>query len=387
MMTRKRSFGHVILAVTVFMAFAANPCWLRATGIPGNSFIQQNLVSDIPGLAANTDPNLINPWGISHSSTSPFWVSDNHTGLATLYNGSGIPLSLVVTVPPSPGDTAGSPTGQVFNSNTSNFKGARFIFATEDGTISSWQPSDGTSAVRNAISTSGAVYKGLALADNGSHSYLYAADFHNGKVDVFDSNFSPVTLSGTFTDPSLPAGYAPFNIQNIGGKLYVTFAVQDAAAHDDVPGAGHGIVDVFNADGSIVKRLITGGSLNSPWGLTLAPTGFGSFGSDLLVGNFGDGTINAFDPLTGMPVGQLDDASGNPVTNLGLWALTFGNGSSGGDTHTLYFTAGIPGGGQVEDHGLFGSIAPTPEPGMLALFGGGLLSLIAYGWCRRRLSA
>lgn len=384
MTTRKGFFDHVILTVTVFMVVAANPHWLQATGIPGNTFVQQNLVSDIPGLAARTDPNLVNPWGISLSSTSPFWVSDNHTGLATLYNGSGSPLSLVVTIPPSPGGGIGSPTGQIFNPNTANFKGARFIFATEDGTISSWQPSDGTSAVRNVISTSGAVYKGLALADNGANSYLYAADFHNGKVAVFDSNFNPVTLSGTFTDPNLPAGYAPFNIQNIGGKLYVTFAVQDAAAHDDVPGPGHGIVDVFNTDGSLAERLIKGGSLNSPWGLTVAPDGFGSFSNDLLVGNFGDGTINAFDPLTGMPIGQLHDASGNPVTNLGLWALTFGNGGSGGDAHTLYFTAGIPGGGALEDHGLFGSIAPTPEPGMLVLFGGGLISLICYG--RRRLS-
>jgi uncharacterized protein (TIGR03118 family) len=371
------------LPLALFLMMIAAPQWLSSTSTPGDSFVQNNLVSDIPGLAANTDPNLANPWGISFSSSSPFWVSDNKTGLATLYNTAGQPQGLVVTIPPPLGGTSPSaPTGQVFNPNSSDFLGARFIFATEDGTISSWQ--GGTSATLNVDnSASGAVYKGLALGSNGSASFLYAANFHNGTVDVFDSSFKSVNLSGAFTDPNLPSGYAPFDIKNIDGKLYVTFALQDADKHDDVPGPGHGFVDVFDTNGSLLQRLITQGSLNSPWGLAVAPSGFGEFGNDLLVGNFGDGTINAFDPVTGMPTGQLDDASGNPIVNLGLWGLTFGNGGNGGNLNALYFTAGIPGDGAIEDHGLFGSLGPTPEPGTWIVFGSGVISLLGYGWRRK----
>lgn len=348
----------------------------------GNSFVQKNLVSDISGLAATTDPDLVNPWGIALSATSPFWISDNGTGLATLYNGSGAKFGLVVTIPPPAGGLPpAAPTGQVFNPNAANFQGAHFIFATEDGTISGW--SSGTNAILMVDnSPAGAIYKGLAIYTNGSQGLLYATDFHNGKIDVFDSNFNPVSLGGAFTDPTLPAGYAPFNIQNIGGHLYVTYALQDATGHDDVAGAGHGFVDVFDTNGNLIQRLISNGPLNSPWGMAVAPTGFGDFGGDLLVGNFGDGTINVFNAFTGVYLATLDDSSGDPLTNLGLWGLTFGNGGNGGDSGTLYFTAGIPGPDQVEDHGLFGSIAPVPEPGTLALLGSGLAGLIGYG--RRR---
>jgi uncharacterized protein (TIGR03118 family) len=376
----KSLFRVVLVVAAMVLVVAASAQRVLADGA-SNNFTQTNLVSDLPGLAKTTDPDLVNPWGVSFSPTSPFWVSDNGTGLATLYNGAGDKLGLVVTVPP-PGGAA--PTGQVFNGNPANFNGSHFIFATEGGTIASW--TSGTSAALDYSSPVGAVYKGLAMGSVGGSSYLYATDFHNGTINVFDNAFSPHTFgAGAFTDPNLPAGYAPFNIQNVGGKLYVTYAVQDAAKHDDVAGAGNGIVDVFDMQGNLVQRLISHGSLNSPWGMAIAPTGFGNFGNDLLIGNFGDGTINAFDPLTGSLIGQLDGTNGKPLINLGLWDLTFGNGGSGGSQSDLFFTAGIPGPDNIEDHGLFGSIASTPEPGTLALIGSGLLGLIAYR--RRRIDS
>jgi uncharacterized protein (TIGR03118 family) len=364
------------LAVAAMLLLCASAQLTLADG--ANNFTQTNLVSDIPGMAKTTDPNLVNPWGVSFSSGSPFWVSDNKTGLATLYNGAGDIIPLVVTVPPPVGGAPPSaPTGQVFNGNPSDFGGAHFIFATEDGTISAW--SGGTSAALPVDnSPAGTVYKGLAMGSVSGSSYLYATDFHNGTINVFDSSFGPHSFgAGSFTDPSLPAGYAPFNIENINGQLYVTYAKQDAAKHDDVSGPGNGFVDVFSTDGVLQTRLVSSGALNSPWGMALAPGSFGSFGGDLLIGNFGDGMINAFDPTTGMWMGQLDGADGKPLIDLGLWDLTFGNGAAnGGSKSDLFFTAGIPGGGMVEDHGLFGRIAPTPEPGTFALLGIGLLGLI-----------
>jgi uncharacterized protein (TIGR03118 family) len=323
--------------------------------------VQTNLVSDVPGLASHTDANLANPWGIATSPTSPFWVSDNHTGVSTLYNTSGTPQSLVVTVPPAAGGKQGSPTGIVFNGSTdfqvSAGAPARFIFATEDGTISGW--ASGSSAVLKVDnSASGAVYKGLAIGNNGTANFLYAADFHGAKIDVFDAAFAPATLAGTFRDLSVPAGYAPFNIQNIGGVLYVTYALQDADAHDDVPGLGHGYINKFDLNGTFIARFASRGSLNSPWGLAVAPAGFGAFANALLVGNFGDGRINAFNPATGAFLGQLADDSGHAISIEGLWGLKIGNGGNGGDLNTLYFAAGIAGPDALEDHGLFGSIAP-----------------------------
>lgn len=334
------------------------------------TYYQTNLVSDMPGVALYTDPNLVNPWGISMSASSPFWISDNHTGLSTLYNSAGTPQSLVVTIPPAGGGTPpGAPTGTIFNGNAGSFSGDKFIFSSEDGTITGWQGGP-AATLRADNSTADAIYKGLAVANNGSGDLLYATDFHNGKIDVFDSSYNAVTVPGGFADPTIPAGFAPFNIQTIGGQLYVTYAMQDADAEDDTPGPGNGFVDIFDTNGNLVQRLVSNGVLNSPWGLALAPSGFGVFSGDLLVGNFGDGAINAFDPGTGAFLGALSGASG-PLANEGLWALTFGNGGSGGDAHTLYFTAG-PGG---EEHGLFGAIAPVPEPTTLLLIGAGLLPI------------
>jgi uncharacterized protein (TIGR03118 family) len=376
MRTNKTGIHYLSLVVAAMLLLCANA--QRALADGANSFTQTNLVSDIPGMAKTTDPNLVNPWGVSFSSGSPFWISDNGAGLATLYNGAGDIIPLVVTVPP-PGS---APTGLVFNSSSS-FNGDLFIFATEGGTITGWRGALGTTAETLSLGTGG-VYKGLAIATTPNGTYLYATDFHNNSITVLPGIGAP-SLSGTFTDPNLPAGYAPFGIQNIGGKLYVTYAVQDAAKHDDVSGPGHGIVDVFDLQGNFLQRLISNGPLNSPWGMAIAPAGFGNFGNDLLVGNLRDGTINAFDPSTGSFLGQLDGANGMPLINLGLWDLTFGNGGNGGSKSDLFFTAGIPGdGGMVEDHGLFGSIVPTPEPGTLALLGIGLLVLI--GTARRRRS-
>ncbi|HVP37681.1 MAG TPA: TIGR03118 family protein [Candidatus Saccharimonadales bacterium] len=347
------------------------PLLLIALLLPGRAaamlgYLQTNLVSDIPGLAIYTDPNLQNAWGLSHSATSPFWVSNNGTGTSTLYRGTGEPQSLVVTLPQD------GPTGQVFNSTSdfvlSNGVKASFLFAAEDGSISGWNGAAGTTGVIAAIRV-GAVYKGLALGTNANGNYLFAANFHDGTIDVYDKTFHEAILSGAFTDPSLPAGYAPFNIQNIGGQLYVTYALQDGAKHDDASGAGHGFVDVYDTDGNLVRRVVSQGALNSPWGLALAPGDFGQFSNELLVGNFGDGDIDAYDPVSGIFMGALRDPDGNVVSIEGLWGLDFGNGAAAGPTNSLYFTAG-PGG---EKHGLFGSIVATPEPASLVLLALGLL--------------
>ena len=349
--------GVGILGLTLWVLLLVGPVYADAV------FLQTNLVSDLPGVAANTDPNLANPWGISFGPASPFWVSDNKTGVSTLYNGQGQIVPLVVTVPPPAGGVPPSaPTGQVFNGGTGFNVGlnqpARFIFATEDGTISGWN--SGTNAVLMVDhSAVFAVYKGLAIGNNGTGDFLYAANFNAGTIEVFNSSFAPTTLAGNFTDPNIPSGYAPFNIQNLGGKLYVTYALQDAAKHDDVPGPAHGFVDVFDLNGNLLRRLVSGGLLNSPWGVALAPGNFGAFSNSLLVGNFGDGKINAFDPTTGNFLGTMVDKNGNPIINAGLWGLQFGNGGAGGDSDKLYFTAGIPGPGLLEDHGLFGSLQPV----------------------------
>jgi uncharacterized protein (TIGR03118 family) len=369
-MDRRVSFYRMVVLVcllaAVFALFPANP------GRAASIYQVHKLVSDILGFADNYDPKLKNPWGISLSPTSPFWISNNGTGVATLYNGSGQPFPvgspLVVTLPPPAGGSPpAAPTGQVFNAGAS-FQGDRFIFVTEDGTISGW--SSGTNAIlRVDNSPAGAVYKGLAIGNNGAGDFLYATNFHAGTIDVFNNNFAPTTLTGSFTDPNIPSGFAPFNIQNLGGKLYVTYAKQDATKHDDVPGPGNGFVDVFDLNGNLVKRLISNGALNSPWGLALASSNFGDFSNTLLVGNFGDGLINAFDPDTGAFLGQIHDNMGNPVVIEGLWGLKFGNGGNGGDLDTLYFTAGIPGPPPdlVESHGLFGSIKPVAFNGPTAV--------------------
>jgi uncharacterized protein (TIGR03118 family) len=339
------------------------------------AYLQTNLVSDIPGLAAATDPNLINPWGIVFNASSPFWVSDNNAGVSTLYNGQGQKQALTVSVPgPTslPKGTAGTPTGVAASSGTgfvvtaSGKSGpARFIFATEDGVIAGWNPTaDGTHAilaVDNPNTDTGAVYKGLAIGTDASgQTRLYAANFRAGTIDVFGSDFKPVKLAGSFQDAAIPAGFAPFDVQVINNKLYVTYAKQNDAKHDDVAGPGNGFVDVFNLDGTPglangKVRLISGGTLNSPWGLAVAPGNFGAFSNDLLVGNFGDGRINAFDPATGAYRGSMADADAQPLHIKGLWGLSFGNDANAGAKNTLFFTAGI----EDESHGLFGMLQPT----------------------------
>jgi uncharacterized protein (TIGR03118 family) len=350
-----------------------------------NAYVQTNLTSDLPGIASHQDPNLVNPWGIVAGPTTPFWINDNGTGLSTLYNGSGTPQSLVVNIPsPNVSSNPGAPTGIVFNS-TPGFGGARFIFATEDGTITAW--SSGTSASLQVTSPGGSVYKGLAIGNNGTGNFLYAANFGLNQIDVFDSSFHPAALSGGFTDPALPADYAPFNIENMDGKLYVTYALQDAGRHDDVPGSGHGYIDVYDLSGNLLQRFTSQGGLDSPWGLTRASSDFGAFSGDLLVGNFGDGKINAYDPVNGAFMGTLDDSAGLPIAIDGLWGLAFGNGAQGQDRNTLYFTAGIAGPDNIEDHGLFGSITTVPEPQPEFLIGGvGVFMLLILGF-RSRLTS
>ncbi len=360
----------LVCVLLVAMAFVSGPTQAKSGGF----YRQTNLVSDIPGKARVTDANLVNPWGLSHGPATPWWVSDNGKGVSTLYKGDGTPFPvgspLVVTIPPPSGGTSSAPTGNVFNGTSdfvvteNNVSGpSLFIFATEDGTISGWNRKvDPTNAIRMVDnSPSGAVYKGLALGSTNSGNFLYATNFHAGTIDVFDAHFAPATLSGTFTDPNLPpcsndptkACFAPFGIQNINGKIYVTYALQKLPdKHDDQAGPGNGFVDVFDTSGNLLQRLVSHGTLNSPWGLALAPEGFGRFGKDLLVGNFGDGHINAYELATGNFRGQLKDQKGNPITINGLWALGFGNGALAGPTDTLFFTAGI----NDEADGLFGSI-------------------------------
>jgi uncharacterized protein (TIGR03118 family) len=322
----------------------------------------RNLVSDGFVHAEHTDPDLVNPWGVAFNPNGFVWVADNHSGVATLYDGNGVKNSLIVTIPTHNGGAPpGAPTGIVFSSGADfvvkvgNVSGpSRFIFATEDGTISGWAPNvDPTHAIRAVDNfPSGAIYKGLAFAANGLGHFIYATDFHNNKIDIFDANFQPVSSAGRFVDPRLPRGFAPFGIQNILGNLYVTYAKQDEDAEDDVAGRGLGIVDVFNADGLLIQRFATGGRLNAPWGIALAPADFGRFSNALLVGNFGDGRINAFDLASGEPLGSLRMPDGKVVSIEGLWGIQFGNGLMDQAVNTLFFAAG-PG---DEEHGLYGRL-------------------------------
>jgi uncharacterized protein (TIGR03118 family) len=347
-------------------------------------YIVTNLVSDGSIPAAYTDPNLVNAWGLAASPTSFIWSSNNHSGTSTLYDGNGVPQSLVVTVPGVPFGTPGSPTGMVnyggsgfVVSNGTNSGPARFMWAAEDGSISGWNPgvpppapsTIGFTAVDNSVR--GSVYKGLTFGVDGGLEQLYATDFHNGAVNVFNSSFGEIVTPGAFADPTLPAGYAPFGAATFNSNIYVTYALQDADAHDDVPGPGHGYVDVFSPSGTLLSRLISGGVLNSPWGMAMAPADFGELSNDLLIGNFGDGRINAFDPLTGALEGTLSDASGSPLEIGGLWGLLFGNGAHDQPTNTLYFAAGP----NFEANGLYGRIDVVPEPASLFLILGAFVAI------------
>jgi uncharacterized protein (TIGR03118 family) len=353
----KPNHARYWLIMTVSMATA-----LQAA----NTYLQHNLVADQSGMADHTDASLVNPWGICASATSPFWFSDEGSGVSTLYStgGSGSVPGLTVTIKPSATATQGQPTGCVYNATmgftVATGKPAGFIFDGQDGAITAWNSSvDLTHAlVMVDNSASGAVYKGLAIGTNAGAAYLYATNFHAGTIEVYDSNFKPVSQpSGAFTDPMIPSGFAPFNIQTVNGNLHVTYAMQDAAKQNDVPGAGNGYVDVYNTAGTLMQHLIAGGPLNSPWGIALAPAGFGDYANDLLVGNFGDGWINVFNPTTGAFIASLADVHGNTIAISGLWALQVGNGGNGGDKNAVYFTAGT--GNQA--HGLFGSLQAAPS--------------------------
>jgi uncharacterized protein (TIGR03118 family) len=401
-------------------SLSTKPCVeaLEDRNLLSANVLQTNLVSDLAGVAQFQDPHLVNPWGISESAStptrpgSPFWIADNNAGVSTLYNTAGVPQSLVVSIP-TPGDplgASGTPTGTVFNVDGGALGGfkvsgvdkngnpttapAIFLFATEDGTLVGWNPGvnpkgfDPTKAGTYAIiavdnsgnnftnpdpnQQTGAVYKGMTIAtsatpiiasDPNSTALLYASNFRAGTIDVYDAAFHKVTSlpAGAFTDPKLPHGYAPFNVEVLGGKIYVTYAKQNAAKHDDVAGEGKGFVDVYNLDGTGEKRLISRGELNAPWGLALAPASFGNLAGSLLVGNFGDGRIHAYDAATGAFKDTLKDPDGEAIQIDGLWALKVGNGGNGGNANTVYFTAGL----DHEQHGLFGSLAAvapgTPE--------------------------
>ena len=325
-----------------------------------NAYTVHNLVSNQAGVALNTDANLRNGWGIAASSGSPWWVADNHTDKSTLYRGDGTIQSRVVTVEGGPTGVVFNGTGQFTVGDGTTTASALFIFATEGGQILGWNPTvgGGAAAVLGGAH-GGAIYKGLANGVSGGQNYLYAADFHNAAIDVYDSSYGLTSLAGDFTDPGIPAGFAPFNIQNIGGTLYVTYAMQDANAEDEIAGPGLGYVSAFDTDGKLLGRVASGGTLNAPWGLAWAPSsGFGKFSGDLLVGNFGDGRINAYAATASgwEDRGHLKTPNHHPLVIDGLWGIGFGNGSGSGPTTTLYFAAGP----NDEENGQFGSITSAP---------------------------
>ncbi|CAE6785167.1 hypothetical protein R75465_04246 [Paraburkholderia aspalathi] len=350
-------FSAVVSAAALTSLVA---CGGSSGSINSQSFTSSVLVSDGAVSAPHTDPNLKNGWGIAFNPKGFVWVADNGTSVATLYDGNGVPQSLVVSIPNGTSGTA-NPTGIVFN-GTTDFtvtQGGKsgvgaFIFSGEGGTITAWAPAV---APTNAIvmfdgGSAGAVYKGLALASNGTANFLYATDFHNNRIDVFDTNFAKVAMPGKFQDATLPAGFAPFGIQAIGSKLFVTYAKQDAAAHDNVDGSGLGFVDVFDTSGNLLQHFASAGPLNAPWGVAQAPGNFGRFSGDILVGNFGDGTINAFDPASGQSLGTINLSNGTTFVQPGLWGIAFGNGLDNQPTNTLFFAAGP----NDEANGVYGRI-------------------------------
>jgi len=340
------------------------------------AYVQRNLISDGFSAAEHQppDPNLVNAWGIAFGPTSPVWVADNGTGLSTLYDGDGNPKSLVVAIPsPSDPTGGGTPTGIVFNGAASfSVSGtdadgtavsgpSHFLFATEDGLIVGWPGgSQAFIGVDNSAPPAPAepsIYKGLALLAlnaDGTGQQLYATDFHNARVDVFDSSFAPVTTlpAGAFTDPGLPAGFAPFGIQAIGSNIFVTYAKQVAGSNDEAHGQGLGIVDKYDANGGFLARVATKGLLNAPWGIAMAPAGFGKFSNNLLIGNFGDGSINAYDLKNFTPQGPLHGPDGHVLKIDGLWGIAFGNDHMDQPSTTLFFAAGP----DDEHHGLYGRI-------------------------------
>jgi uncharacterized protein (TIGR03118 family) len=383
-----RSVCAVVAASALFPVLAA-----------AQHYVQKNLVSDLSnppsgdGTVAHVDPNLANPWGITRSSGGPWWTSNNATGTSSIYAGDGTPANFLpdpagsmfdnfVIVPPpafEPGATS-APTGIVYNGNPNIFllnkgtpmgKPAAFIFVTEDGTISGWNPAVNVAQGANPPSIhavlevdnsengspNGAVYKGATTAELNGKTYLYVTNFRHARVEVYDSGFNRVHLGeDAFEDESVPRGFAPFNVQNIGGSLFVTYAKQDAARHDDVAGPGNGFVDIYSPAGQLEGRLQHGNWMNSPWGVVWTPRDFGRFSNSILVGNFGSGWVAAFNGFTHQFLGFVRNPDDSLLFIDGLWSLTFGNGGSAGPATTLYFTAGLEG----ETHGLFGTLTPIP---------------------------
>ena len=395
--------------VAVFISYLGTPAAVKTGGyVPTDLVVNKSPLIDKNGIShtGKVDPNLLNPWGVTEIPTgSPFWISDNAAGLATLYN---VPASapnsvtingLVVSIP-TPVGSSGAPTGTVFNITTlpgstpgfmisgvdANDKPtsapARFLFATEDGTIVGWNPGVGSSpssfngpngfstqgiiAVDNSgnnftnpnpSSQTGAVYKGIAMStDANGQTRLYVTNFRSGMVEMYSDGFMALGSGPAFVDPKLPDSYAPFNVTVLNGAVFVTYAVQDAAKHDDVAGQGHGIVDVFELDGTFRQRFAQHGQLNSPWGVAQAPTNFGALSGDLWIGNFGNGQINAYNPDSGEFIDKVRNPKGQAIVIDGLWALRVGNNGNGGRSDTIYFTAGPNG----ETDGLFGSLTPHP---------------------------
>ena len=338
---------------------------LAAPVIFAGHIVQTNLVSNLPGIAAQPpDANLVNSWGIVHGPKTPWWVADNGTGVTTLYTGNGTSVAqLPKVVLPSPsGPSVGStPTGAVFNGTTDfMFQGkpSLFMFATEDGTIVVWSPADGMTG-QIAKPANGGVYKGLAIGQQGSLNRLYVANFHDAIVEVYDTNFKPVSMPvAAFTDPMIPAGFAPFNVLNINGMLFVSFAMQKQPdRHDEADGPGLGYVDVFNGSGVLQMRLEHGKWMNAPWGMVQAPGNFGEWSNRLLIGQFGSGQIATFDSH-GEFEGLLRGPKGKPININGLWGLGFGNDGAAGPSNTLFFAAGL----NDEADGLFGTLTPS-KPG------------------------
>ena len=355
-------------AITLAAAFTAGQSFAAT------NFKQTNLVADVSGVAAVTDPNLVGTWGISISATSPFWVSNTANGTSTLYTvteaapTTATVSTTVAVVPPAPANSGkmGTPTGQVSNGyGAGNFEvaaghPASFIFATLDGTISGWYGGvpNNLSIVAVDNSANGAVYTGLAIGVSNAGPTLYAANFSQGTIDTFDHNFKPVTLSGGFQDSDLPAGYYPSNIQRYGRRLYVTYNLSDGTGSLAYGGAGTGLVNVYDVNGNLLQHLVpVNAHLNLPWGVSVTGANFGTFSYALVVGNFGDGTISAFDLGSGAYLGTMQDGAGNNLSIPGLWGLQWGNGGNGGDPGTLYFAA-APAGGQ---HGLLGSLKPMSD--------------------------
>jgi len=356
-------------ALAVAAVLAAAPLSSQATPVSVT-----NLVTD--DQAANpakiTDPGLVNGWGMSYSPTSPFWVSSNGAGTSTLYHvdpatQATTKLGLTVAIP-----GAGSVTGQVFNpGGAGQFNGDAFLFVSEDGTVSGWRGALGTNA--EALVSVGGIYKGAALATIGGNSYLYGADFGRGTIDVFKGNAGAANLTGSFTDPGLPSGYVPFNVQNLGGSLFVTYALREGSSTDETAGAGFGFVDRYDLQGNLLGRVASGGVLDAPWGLAIAPSSFGALAGALLVGNFGDGHISAYDLATDSFMGQLTTGNGQALAIDGLWGLSVGNDGGAGSSQSLYFTAG-PG---DESHGLFGVMQAVPETNTVAML---LAGLALFAW-------